>query len=98
MLKFIISAADNPIGARDAGTWGARTEGVFGGKYYTVDGNTGGKSFYAKPGFIKSTLDYKAEMTFSTDSEFDFAFETEHDVPKNGFIKLTLPIEMVFPP
>ena len=28
-LKFIISVADNPIGARYAGDWGARTEGVF---------------------------------------------------------------------
>ena len=25
-LKFIVSAADNPIGSRDAGKWGAVTE------------------------------------------------------------------------
>ena len=97
ILKFIINSGDNPIGARNAGAWGARTEGFFGGNYFIVDGETGGESFYAQPGYLKSTLDYKAEMTYSTDSELDFAFETEHDVPKNGFIKLILPIEMAFP-
>ena len=58
LLKFVISSADNPIGARDAGAWGARTEGWFGGQYYTIDGAEGGESFYAKPGFLKSTLEY----------------------------------------
>ena len=38
-LKFIISVGDNPVGARYAGNWGARTEGVFDGEYYIVDGN-----------------------------------------------------------
>jgi len=36
-------------------------------------------------------------MTFSEDSIFDFTFETEHDVPKNGFMKIDLPKEMAFP-
>lgn len=38
-LKFIISAGDNPIGARDAGKWGARTESLFSSEYHIVDGN-----------------------------------------------------------
>ena len=36
-------------------------------------------------------------MTFTEESLFDFTLETEHDVPNNGLIKLTLPIEMRFP-
>ena len=36
-------------------------------------------------------------MTFSEDSSFDFTFETEHDVPINGFFKIKLPKEMAFP-
>ena len=78
ILKFIINTADNPIGARDAGAWSARTEGVYGGKYYIVDGAEGGESFYALPGFLKSSLTYKGELTFSEDSELDFTFITEH--------------------
>ena len=39
VLKFIISSADNPVGARDAGNWGARTEMIYYGEYYAVDGN-----------------------------------------------------------
>ena len=39
VLKFIIGVADNPIGARDAGKWGARTEAIYYGDYYIVDGN-----------------------------------------------------------
>ena len=66
ILKFIISLADNPIGARYAGDWGARTEGIFEqGKYYVVDGNDEGYSFFAKPGYIKSTLDYTERRTFT---------------------------------
>ena len=97
ILKFEISTADNPIGARDAGKWGARTEGWFSGQYYIVDGAEGGDSFYALPGYLKSTLEYKAEQTFSLDSELDFTFETEHNVPKDGFLRVTLPVEMAFP-
>lgn len=97
ILKFIISAADNPIGARDAGKWGARTEAIYYGDYHIVDGNQDGESFFAKPGYIKSKLDYDTKLTFSDDSLFDFSFETEHDVPTNGYLKLTLPIEMNFP-
>ena len=97
ILKFIIGTADNPIGARDAGAWGARTEGWFGGKYFIVDGAEGGESFYALPGFLKSTLDFKGTLTFSDDSELDFTFETEHNVPKDGFLRVTLPVEMAFP-
>ena len=36
-------------------------------------------------------------MTFSDDSELDFTFETEHNVPVNGFLRVTLPVEMAFP-
>ena len=35
-------------------------------------------------------------MTFS-DSEFKFTFETEHDIPKGGFLEIELPEEMNFP-
>jgi len=96
-MKFVISSANNPIGARYAGDWAARTEGVFSGQYYTVDGEKGGFSFKAKAGYIKSTLDYEGETTFSEQSKMRFNFETEHSVPKNGYIKVVLPIEMTFP-
>ena len=36
-------------------------------------------------------------MTFTPNAEFNFEFETEHNVPENGFIKMTLPKEMAFP-
>ena len=96
-IKFIIATGDNPIGARYAGNWGARTEGVFDGKYYIVDGNQEGNSFFAKPGFIKSTLEYEADVTFTTDSVFTFEFETEHEIPIGGYMKVQLPEEMAFP-
>jgi len=98
ILKFIISMADNPIGARYAGDWGARTESLFeDGKYFVVDGNSGGYSFDAKPGYIKSTLKYTESKTFMEKSEFKFTHETEHDVPEQGFLKIGLPVEMAFP-
>lgn len=97
-LKFIISVGDNPIGARYAGDWGARTEGIFEDEeYYIVDGQQDGFSFEALPGFIKSTLDYEATMTFSDDSVMDFTFDTEHDVPADGYFKVTLPVDMANP-
>ena len=97
LLKFYISYGDNPIGARYAGDWGARTEGVYDGEYFIVDGNADGYSFYAEPGYIKSSLDYEAALTFSEESTLDFTFETEHRTPIGGFLKVTLPVEMAFP-
>lgn len=68
-LKFVIALADNPIGARYAGDWGARTEGVFeNNEYFIVDGESNGYSFEALPGYIKSTLSYTGTLTFSSDS------------------------------
>ena len=96
VLKFVIYYGDNPIGARYAGDWGARTEGVFDGAYYTVDGAFNGYSFKALPGYIKSTLTYRGTKTFSTDSFYDFTFDTEHSVPDGGFLRVTLPVEMAF--
>jgi hypothetical protein len=43
-----------------------------------IDGNQEGTSFYALPGYIKSTLGYTATMTFVEDAQLDFTFETEH--------------------
>ena len=60
LLKFVISFANNPEGARYAGDWGARTEGIFESRYHIVDGNDNGYSFFALPGFVKSNLDYVA--------------------------------------
>jgi hypothetical protein len=97
VLKFVIKFGDNPIGARYAGDWGARTEGVFEGQYYTVDGAFNGYSFKALPGYIKSTLTYRGTKTFSEESFYDFTFETEHSVPVGGFLRMTLPVEMAFP-
>ena len=97
VLKFVISAADNPVGARDAGAWGARTESRYGSEYYIVDGNTGGESFFALAGFIKSTISNTASMTFTTDSKLSLTFETEHDVPQGGKLRIELPIEMEYP-
>lgn len=71
-LKFIISTGDNPIGARDAGKWGARTESLFSKEYHIVDGNQDGESFFALAGFIKSKLSYSATMTFTSDSTLNF--------------------------
>ena len=51
-LKFVVKVGDNPVGAQYAGHWGARTEGVFDGDYYTVDGAFDGASFTALPGYI----------------------------------------------
>ena len=36
-------------------------------------------------------------MTFATDSVFTFEFETEHEIPIGGFLKVKLPEEMEFP-
>ena len=97
LLKFVISFANNPEGSRYAGDWGARTEGIFESRYHIVDGNDKGYSFFALPGFIKSNLDYVATVTFSEESTFDFTFETEHPIPRDGFIVINLPTEMAFP-
>ena len=97
-LKFIIEFADNPIGSREAGAWGARTEGLFErDKFFVVDGNTSEKSFLALPGLITSTLGYTEEMTFTDGTQFDFTFITEHDIPVGGYLKVGLPVEMAFP-
>lgn len=97
LLKFVISSADNPIGSQYAGQWGARTEFLYDGEYYIVDGNQEGYSFFALPGFIKSSLDYQGSTTYSDESVLDFTFETEHNVPPGGTLKVTLPVEMKFP-
>lgn len=57
VFKFKIGVADNPIGARDAGKWGARTEAIYFSDFYVVDGNQDGESFFAKPGYIRSQLE-----------------------------------------
>ena len=49
-LKFIISMAYNPIGAKFAGDCG--------------DGNSGGYFFDAKPGYVKNPFKYKKSKTF----------------------------------
>lgn len=54
VLKFIIQFGDNPVGAKYAGDWGARTEGIFDDRYYIIDGADGGYSFEAEPGHINS--------------------------------------------
>jgi hypothetical protein len=95
-LKFIINMADNPIGARYAGDWGARTEGIFDGNYYVVDGNQAGISFDAKAGFIKSTMTYSESRTFTENTDVSLVLETEHDIPSSGFLRIALPIEMAF--
>ena len=97
ILKFIISSGENPKGARDAGKWGARTEGVFNGEYYVIDGNQEGESFIALAGYIKSALSMSSQKTFDDESELRFLFETEHDVDIDGTLKVKLPIEMAFP-
>ena len=38
ILKFMIIQATNPSGARPAGPWAIRSESIFDGKYYAVDG------------------------------------------------------------
>ena len=80
IIKFVVSFADNPRGARYAGDWGARTEGIFNGEYFIVDGNDNGRSFDALPGYILSTVSTDESMTFTEDASLDFTFETEHDV------------------
>lgn len=97
ILKFVVSSGDNPKGARDAGKWGARTEGVFNGQYYVIDGNQEGESFVALAGYIKSALSMSSRKTFDDESELIFQFETEHDVDADGTLKVKLPIEMQFP-
>lgn len=62
-----------------------------------VDGKFDGYSFMALAGFINSKLDFKGTLTFSTDSEYNFEFDTEHDIPDEGYLRVTLPKEMAFP-
>ena len=57
-LKFVIHVGNNPVGARYAGDRGVRTKRPFEGRFYTVDGSTGGKSFKALAGFISSKLGF----------------------------------------
>ena len=35
-------------------------------------------------------------MTFSDDGDFEFEILTEHVIPENGFLTITLPEEMSF--
>ena len=98
VLKFVVFYGDNPIGAQYAGDWSARTEGVHYGEYFIVDGNTGAYSFEALPGHILSTLTYRGTKTFSDSSFYDFTFDTEHSIPKDGYLRVNLPVEMAFPP
>ena len=62
-----------------------------------VDGNDSGYSFYAKPGFIKSTISYSERKTFVEGSDAFITMETEHDIPVGGNLKVSLPVEMAFP-
>ena len=95
---MIVSTATNPVGAQQAGPWGVTTMRIFDGEYYIVDQGLAEESFYALPGFIRCGIKYAGvDMTFTPDAEFNFEFETEHNVPENGFIKMTLPKEMAFP-
>ena len=63
-----------------------------------MDGASNGFSFKALPGYIKSTLTYRGTTTFSDESFYDFTFNTEHSVPADGYLRVTLPREMAFPP
>ena len=58
ILKFVISEAINPTGSQPAGPWGARTERVFDGQYYTVNAGRSEESFFALSGWIRSTISY----------------------------------------
>ena len=51
-LKFVIEKGDNPTGSMEAGSWGARTERIFDGDYYTVDAGYAEKSFFALSGWV----------------------------------------------
>jgi hypothetical protein len=88
ILKFVIDKALNPSGSQEAGPWGARTFGFFDGEYYEVDSGYSQTSFFALSGWILSTLSYTNTTTFSDDSEFEFSFLTEHDIPAGGLFEL----------
>ena len=96
-IKFTISKATNPTGSRAAGPWSVTTFRPYEGEYFIVDAGTADESFFAKPGYIRCELDYSVDLTFSDDTSFQFSFETEHDVPEDGYIRIELPDEMAFP-
>ena len=63
-----------------------------------MDGGYADESFYALPGFIRCGIAYSGvQMTWKADTDFQFTFETEHDVPVDGYLKIGLPVEMAMP-
>ena len=90
----------NPAGSQPAGPWSVRTEGFFddgpNAGYYLVDSGHSETSFFARAGWIQSTMQYDQLETFSDDSEFEFSFTTEHAIPAGGFLEIKLPDEMAF--
>lgn len=95
-LKFRISAATNPQGARPAGPWSIHSENLFDGNYEIVDGQTSPESFYAKPGNIWSTLSVDSLLTFDDQTVYEMEFETQHNIPPGGYLNVTLPDECFF--
>ena len=96
ILKFIIVKATNPSGAREAGPWSIRSESIFDGEYFVVDGFSSAESFYARSGTIESDVDYLNTLTFASGNTIDLDLSTEHNIPDEGYIKITLPKEMAF--
>lgn len=97
-LKFRISSATNPQGARPAGAWAIRSESMFGGVYQVVDGDSQPESFDAKAGVIWSELKVDNLKVFNTETNYIFTITTQHAIPPSGYLKIQLPPELVFDP
>lgn len=93
-LKFLIVKANNPNGARHCGPWSIASQVNVDGIWYVVDKTIAKESFYARPGYLNAEVHYKNVTTGSTDTNFTFSFETEHDIPKQGQVVVNMPASM----
>jgi len=86
LIKLVIQSASNPDGARPAGPYSVATQAPLEGNFYTVDETKSATSFFARPGFINSDVTAANVVTYDKETSYYFDCNTEHDVPKDGFV------------
>ena len=80
-----------------AGPWSITSQIMINGQYYTRDGQEHPESFFALSGLVLSTLKIDNLQASQTDTVYEMSFQSEHDIPPNGFIYLKVPIESYIP-
>lgn len=85
------------MGSRPAGPWAIRSEIPVNDVFYVVDGENYEESFFALSGTIFTSLELRNYEAYHLDTEYIFTINTEHNIPKQGRLRIEFPEESVIP-